>query len=136
MARFDIFLLNLNTGFRLILWFRVEWRLKKINNVPFHPISHQIWLYHRIQRCRLSGKRGLVGGYFLEMWVFSKVEIWKVGCLVINSASSWLVQSTQIFFCWKINPRSWLPLKTGLWWRHLDRKWRHQKNSPIFQKSS
>ena len=56
------------------------------------------WLYHRIQRCRLSGKGGLVGEFVLEMWVFSEVEIWKVGSFVLNSASSWLVQFTLFFF--------------------------------------
>ena len=43
-----------------------DWRLKKIKSVSFHNL---------IQRCRLSGKRCLVGRFVLEMWGFSEIEI-------------------------------------------------------------
>ena len=81
---------------------------------------HQIWLYHRIQRCRLKWKTRF--GWWIFSWNLGFISGFKVekGCLVRNSASSWLVQSNH-FFCWKIKSRSWLPLKTGVRWRHLDR---------------
>ena len=96
---------------------------------------------------------GLVGGFVLKMWGFSEVEIWKVGCLVINSASSWLAQSTQNSFLLKNqpkiptsieirnvmtssknNPTSKDPHKSHKLWRLDDRSilikymlWRHKK---------
>ena len=47
----------------------------EINMVPFHHGSHDILLYRRIQRCRLSGKGGLLDGFFSLNLAFSKVEI-------------------------------------------------------------
>ena len=62
--------------------------------------------------------------FLLECW-FSGVEIWKVGCLVYIQQAAVLSNLANSFFCWKINPISWLRLKSGVWWR--DRISRHQK---------
>ena len=83
-------------------------------------VKNEVWLVHFLLECR----------------DFSEVGIWKVGCLFINSASSWLVQSYQNFFYLKDQPKILTSIENRTVVTSSWPEMTSSKKSSIFQESS